>query len=88
MIYTTKLHFYSSIQSKGWTISKANYGVLNSSKKQTKLTILSKEEAQDSNFWKNWGDHNLLSRLTDLKVTVPCPVPNRVKSLPGTYAVT
>ena len=27
--------------------------VIYTSKKQTKLTILSKEEAQDSNFWKN-----------------------------------
>ena len=34
--------------SKGQTISKANYGVLNSSKKRTKLTIMSTEDAQDS----------------------------------------
>ena len=44
---------------KGQTISKANYGFLNSSKKRTKLTILSKEDAQDSEFclffWKNWA---------------------------------
>ena len=39
---------------------KSNYGSLNSSKKQTKLTILSKEDDQDSgpfilrpHFWKN-----------------------------------
>ena len=31
-------------------MSKANYGFLNSSKKQLKLTILSKEDAQDSEF--------------------------------------
>ena len=31
---------------KGQTISKANYGVLNSSKKRTKLTILHREDAQ------------------------------------------
>ena len=35
---------------KGQTISKANYGFLNSSKKRTKLTILNKEDAQDSEF--------------------------------------
>ena len=35
---------------KGEIISKANYGFLNSTKKRTKLTILSKEEAQDSEF--------------------------------------
>jgi hypothetical protein len=29
---------------------KGNYGFLNSSKKQTKLTILSKKDAQDSEF--------------------------------------
>ena len=29
---------------------KSNYGTLNSSKKQTKLTILSREDAQDSEF--------------------------------------
>ena len=37
-----------SLELKGQTISKANYGVLNSPKKRTKLTILSKEDAQDS----------------------------------------
>ena len=36
------------IAGKGQTISKANYGFLNSSKKRTKLTILSKEDVQDS----------------------------------------
>ena len=35
---------------KGQLILKANYGVLNSSKKQTKVIILSKEDAQDSEF--------------------------------------
>jgi hypothetical protein len=35
---------------KGQTISKANYGVLNSPKKRMKLTILSIEDAQDSEF--------------------------------------
>ena len=34
--------------SKGQTISKANYSFLNSPKKRTELTILSKEHAQDS----------------------------------------
>ena len=45
---------------KGHKISKANHGVLNSSKKERKLTILSVsygEDAQDSDFlfvfWKN-----------------------------------
>ena len=33
---------------KGQTISKANYGFLNSVKKRAQLTILSEEEAQDS----------------------------------------
>ena len=33
---------------KGQTIPNANFGFLNSSKKRTKLTILSKEDAQDS----------------------------------------
>ena len=31
---------------KGQTISKANYGILNSSKKRTRLTIMSKEDTQ------------------------------------------
>ena len=35
---------------KGQKISKANYGVLNSPKKQTKPPILSREDAQDSEF--------------------------------------
>ena len=34
----------------GQTISKANYGVPNSSKKRTKLTILSRKDAKDSKF--------------------------------------
>ena len=33
---------------KGQTIPTANFGFLNSSKKRTKLTILSKGDAQDS----------------------------------------
>jgi hypothetical protein len=37
---------------KDQTISKANYGFLNSPKKQTKFTILSKEHAQDTHFGK------------------------------------
>ena len=35
---------------KGQTTSKANYGFLNSPKKRTKLTIMSKEEAQNNKF--------------------------------------
>ena len=35
---------------RGQYILKAIYGLLNFSKKQTKLTILSKEDAQDSEF--------------------------------------
>ena len=34
--------------SKGQIITKTNYGFLNSPQKRTKLTILSKEDAQDS----------------------------------------
>ena len=41
--------------SKGQTISKANYAFLNSSIKQMKLTILSKEVAQDSEFCSFFG---------------------------------
>jgi hypothetical protein len=44
---------------KGQTVSKANYGFLNSSKKQTKLPILSREDAQDSEFY------SLLGRIED-----------------------
>ena len=44
-----------SIFAKGQTISKVNYGILNSSTKQSKLTILSKEEAQDSEFRSFFG---------------------------------
>ena len=36
-------------------ISKANYGVLNSCKKRTKLTILSKEDDQTSEFCSFYG---------------------------------
>jgi hypothetical protein len=46
---------------KGETISKANYDLINSSKKRTKFTILSKEDAQDSEF-----RSLLLSRFIDL----------------------
>ena len=42
--------FILVVQSKGQTISKAISGLLNSSKKRTKLTILSKEDAQNSEF--------------------------------------
>ena len=48
-------HLQLKSTAKGQTILKANYGFLNSPKKQTKLTILSKEDAQDSysfrSFW-------------------------------------
>ena len=37
-----------NVFNKGQTNSKANYGFLNSPQKGTKLTILSKKEAQDS----------------------------------------
>ena len=40
---------------KGQTISKANYGALNFPKKRTKLTILSREDAQDSEFCSFFG---------------------------------
>ena len=40
---------------KGQATTKANYGFLNSSKKRTKLTILSKEDAQDSMFRSFFG---------------------------------
>jgi hypothetical protein len=48
---------------KGQTISKENYGVLNSFKKRTKLTILSKEDPQNSEF------HSFLERIED---TINC----------------
>ena len=58
---------------KGQKISKAIYGILNFSKKRTKITILSifsLENTQDidflSIFWKNWGHHDLPSRLSEL----------------------
>ena len=51
-------------------MSKANYGILNSSKNRTKLNILSKEDAQDSEFRSFFGrikeTTKLLSRFTDL----------------------
>ena len=37
-------------QTENQTISKVNCGFLNSSRKQSKLNILSKEDAQDSEF--------------------------------------
>ena len=51
--------------------SRKKYGVLDSSKKRSKLSILSTEGAQDSEFccsffWKNPGRKILLSRFTDL----------------------
>ena len=42
-------------RTKGQKISKAIYGLLNSSKKRTKLTILIKEDAQDSEFRSFFG---------------------------------
>jgi hypothetical protein len=42
---------------KGQTILKENYGFLNSPKKRTKLTILSKESAQDSEFRSFLGEN-------------------------------
>ena len=42
------LLFQNRYLPKGQTISKANYGFLNSPKKQTNLIILSKEHAQDT----------------------------------------
>ena len=48
---------------KGLTILKANYGFLNSSKKGTRLTILSNEDAQDSEF------HSYFGRIED---TINC----------------
>ena len=46
---------YQLALAKGRTISKANYGALNSPKKRTKLTILSKENSQDSEFGSFFG---------------------------------
>ena len=40
-----KYYRSTKVHTKGQTISKVNYGFLNSPKKQTKLTILSKEHA-------------------------------------------
>ena len=40
---------------KGQTISRANYAFLNSSKKQTKLTIVSREDVQDNEFCSFFG---------------------------------
>ena len=52
---------------KGQTISKANYGFLNSSKKRTKLTILSKEDAKDSEFCSFFGrNEDTINRFRDL----------------------
>ena len=50
----SQMHFLDQttekICDKGQYFSKEIYGLLNSSKKRTKLTILSKEDAQDSEF--------------------------------------
>ena len=43
------------MSSKDQTISKANYGFLNSPKNRTNLAILSKEHAQDSEFCSFFG---------------------------------
>ena len=43
------------LHTKGQTISRANYVFLNSPKKRTKLTILTKEDAQDSEFRSFFG---------------------------------
>ena len=43
-------------QGKGQKISKANHGFLNSPKKRTKLTILSKKDPQDSEFFERIED--------------------------------
>ena len=54
--------FYSKLaSSKGQTISKGNHGFLNSSKKWTKLTILSREDAQNS------GVCSFFGRIEDIK---------------------
>ena len=47
---TRKETFKQVLHCKGQTISKANYGFLNFPKKRTKLTILSKEDVQNSEF--------------------------------------
>ena len=47
---TRPISIMTSAYTKGQIISKANYGFLNSPKKQTKLTIPSKEHPQDSEF--------------------------------------
>ena len=49
-IFPTAVYF-----DKGQTISKLNYGVLNSSTKRKKLTILSGEDVQDSKFRSSFG---------------------------------
>ena len=46
---------YQLALAKGRTISKANYGAINSPKKRTKLTILTREDAQDSKFRSFFG---------------------------------
>ena len=48
-------NLYKNRAAKGQTISKANYDFLNSPKKQTKLTKLSKEHVQDSEFRSFFG---------------------------------
>ena len=51
LLYVFRKRLWLHCDCKGQTISKANYGFLNSHKKtERKLTMLSKEEAQDSEF--------------------------------------
>ena len=61
--------FSASPGFKGQTISKANYGFLNSPKKRMKLTILSKKHHQGSEFrsffWETLGINILLLRFAD-----------------------
>ena len=49
LLGSVKRYFFFAF-AKGQKISKANYGFLDSPKKRTKLTILSKEDPQDSEF--------------------------------------
>jgi hypothetical protein len=57
---------------KGQTISKENYGFLKSSKKRTKLTILSRKDAKDSEFRSFFGrigeNKKILSIFSDLQL--------------------
>ena len=51
---------------KGQTISKKNYGVLNSPKERTLGQFSVHKIIPTFIFWENWGHHKLLSRFTDL----------------------